>query len=648
MKRTRVATLSATNLKGSTFSHQLAPVTVFTGVRGAGKTTRLDALRLALLGYLPGVASKQSDLHARAASGTTMDVCVEFDNPQFNGGSPTVRRWRESRGSIKYEGNGCALDFPAMALDPGQFLDLTGPQQVAFLLAATTEGPFLPAAVRTSLAAAVAAMELECDPEHRAPTLNELGLMVVNYSPEGWDGRVQSLLAGLQAEAADQKKLATANAVRLRKTLEGLAQVGGIPPNPDAAAEAEALAGQLMDAERALAAKEQAGRTAASALEATKRIAAGAADEAALRAELVTLEAGKAKAAEACLVVPDVDSAVNAHHAAWQERLAAQQACDQYNRAINDAQDALEKARGETSCPHCGQSVVELRKDIVAKLAAEVERLTSAPDPSPRLEVASKALHEATKAKDEAAAARRDYDRAQREFRELSTRHAAIVAKLNNLSAARDAQAALPGLEQQLVALRGEFAALRTHADEVRAKHAAAVEEAKQLAAHRAHEMQKATVAEQLARMEAEEKGYAGLVAITKEKVAEVVQSAVGSLLRSADELFAPVAGYSLAYQDGEFGVRPQGRFWSYRTFSGTERALFECSLCYALAQHAPIRIVLLDELGRIDKQNRTRLLSQLLCMAAEGKIDQALLTTTDLDGVSVEGELFQEIKVTK
>ena len=49
----KIKTLKAHGLKSGDFTHDLAPVNVIVGDNFKGKTSRLEAIRLGLMGYLP-------------------------------------------------------------------------------------------------------------------------------------------------------------------------------------------------------------------------------------------------------------------------------------------------------------------------------------------------------------------------------------------------------------------------------------------------------------------------------------------------------------------------------------------------------------------------------------------------------------------
>lgn len=646
--RTRVATLSATNFKGSTFTHRLAPVTLFHGRNAAGKSSRIEALTLALLGYLPGVGKKGSDLFARLSSGAAMGVGVDFDNPAFNGGQGVGRRWREAKGSVKYEGSGDALDFPAVALDPDEFLGLSGPEQVKALFRAVQLPPGMTVdALCRRAADAVDKADVEGDHSIRRPIQQELADWVTNFKPDDWDQTLQSLVDALVAEAGLKKRLATQSVQRMEKTLQGLAMTpASAPADPECESKLAAARAVLLGLEKELAAKEQAGRTAKAALDETARLAAQAVDETEARAELAAIEAGKADIGKRCLAgPPDVDAAVNAHHEAFVKAKQASDRSSDYARRVQSAEAKLAAAKQDKVCPHCGQSVVELKKDLVAKLEAELLAILAEPqeDAAPLMAVVA----ETEKAKQAAFEARRDYDRDQSQFRALSERHAAILAKLDGNAKAAEAKAAVPGLEQQLAALRADYSFTKTQAEEARASVTALETAYSQLLAQRADDRRRAEAAGELEKARVYERCCKSLKEVLDQEQRDMVSTCVKPLVEGASVLFRAIRGEALSYRDGEIGIQRGGAFWSHRSFSGTEKALFHAGVSFALAKAAPVRIVVLDELGRLDRKNKAALITALLRMIAEGQIDQAILADTEPVGATVEPPgVYQEINV--
>lgn len=68
------------NLKSLEIDQPLQRLNLFVGSNGVGKSARADALTLALLGYIPGVAKKNGDILARYGTGDKMFAGCELDD----------------------------------------------------------------------------------------------------------------------------------------------------------------------------------------------------------------------------------------------------------------------------------------------------------------------------------------------------------------------------------------------------------------------------------------------------------------------------------------------------------------------------------------------------------------------------------------
>lgn len=87
------------NIKGLEIDQPLQRLNLFVGENGVGKSARADALTLALLGYVPGVAKKNGDILARYGVGDKMFVGCELDDRTH-----LLRRYsRNDRGEVSQE-----------------------------------------------------------------------------------------------------------------------------------------------------------------------------------------------------------------------------------------------------------------------------------------------------------------------------------------------------------------------------------------------------------------------------------------------------------------------------------------------------------------------------------------------------------------
>lgn len=86
------------NVKNVTYTFDDSAVTYFSGPNGSGKSTALQAIQLALLGYIPGTSKSSKEALFKHANGNSMEVEVKLDD---NGTEVTVTRgWMRSSSTI--------------------------------------------------------------------------------------------------------------------------------------------------------------------------------------------------------------------------------------------------------------------------------------------------------------------------------------------------------------------------------------------------------------------------------------------------------------------------------------------------------------------------------------------------------------------
>ena len=117
---------------------------------------------------------------------------------------------------------------------------------------------------------------------------------------------------------------------------------------------------------------------------------------------------------------------------------------------------------------------------------------------------------------------------------------------------------------------------------------------------------------------------------VLRDKQAALVDAVFGSLLKVANGIVGEILPSSLAFHEGDVG-RWNGHHWiSHQTFSGTEQALTFVAIAAALSQGAPIRLLIFDELGRLDRERRMLLLNLLQNAITAGWIDQFIVAGTE------------------
>lgn len=113
---------------------------------------------------------------------------------------------------------------------------------------------------------------------------------------------------------------------------------------------------------------------------------------------------------------------------------------------------------------------------------------------------------------------------------------------------------------------------------------------------------------------------------------AKIVEAAFNGLLKIARQFTDGLLLSALEYRDGELGRNQDGVWVSHEVFSGTEKLLTYSGLQIALCQESPMRIVILDEMGRAPAPWKVRIADRMVQLIKAGVIDQWL-------GIDCEGD---------
>jgi hypothetical protein len=120
-------------------------------------------------------------------------------------------------------------------------------------------------------------------------------------------------------------------------------------------------------------------------------------------------------------------------------------------------------------------------------------------------------------------------------------------------------------------------------------------------------------------------------------KVLAVARNFTDGLLNSPIEMEAGALGRRVSEADNEQGnTAPVGSWIPHEAFSGTEQLLAYAGFAVALAQNAPIKLVIMDELGRLTLNRKVALLKRMCELVQRGVIDQ--FVGCDVEAVEVEG----------
>lgn len=620
-----ITEIIAAGMNGQSFTRALTPCTLICGRNFAGKTTTLNAVRLAVLGYVPEVGKTNPDT---AEMGLPLTV-----RAKFNTGDHLERRFYLKKGSVTEDAD-TSLDMEdveAMAcpcLDPAEYFDKTAGERAKYIFAKMklpdtysvdgilsglhdgmeSDNPLDPAAVAKAQEQITATVRRALVERGVAVGLGEL-TKTKGILPE-------TLSAWNKAVAEKFGYVKTASQLKLRSgecSAETIAQL-----------DAELA---RIDREAALA-NQAAGRMA----EATMRANAVLADQADLQAKLRKLDdpAGAIEIAQEQLdeakakVVLTMESSTvaGAHYNAVRVDAREASTVESAAREIYaTAKREVEEIDGLLACPHCNSNH-DGWKNYLRGIAQE--KLAAAASKVAKAEKIALATHE------QMVEAETRYKEActndgvlstvtmkERQIEELrrhqSTREN-LMAELQRL-----ASTAAPAPELQDAA--NQVAALRHERADVEARKDKAVE--------LSHELARAAEASlEHAKALANQAVVKHALAVLKTKQAASIEALFKGLLETANYFARDILKSPIVYLEGEIG-RMEGAKFVYKTLSGTEKGIIFIAIAAALSARSPFRLATIDEV-LIDRENRGKIMRRLSEAIQQGIIDQAIMINTE------------------
>lgn len=678
--------LSAVNMKGSTFEHELADVTVFHGRNKQGKSTRLEALALATVHEVPGPPRicKAADIFDSFASGPNLICHADADT-----GHAANACWnRDRKGKVETTFGG-ELKLPALLFNVGEFLDLTPKERTRFLFSVLPPPP-LDKVGPDTIVAALKNFKAEPHTEAHESAVNGFCTNVREHYDQTTDASgpfvVQEWLEALFGWADTETKALKQSAKTMRST-----QLGTTALRTDAPAlgpvEAAKVAAQAAHSAAVKAETEAQARldTAVEDYRKAKKLADTAIDPTAVERQLAELKAPEPVAPAGLKPTPAIMQSQRPHEKVVRgEFNAAVNAAQNTARAMVDAQlhiqdieAKIQAALNETTCPTCGHDITDQKKVVIAELKRKLGTGKQ------EVGTARQAMRNADKDHRAAALAEKDagdaLEKVLAEIKQWDAAKAALdagnqaaldayndrqaawntyqtalngftadqnrlKAQLANNGPAHEAWVSLPALEKAgqtaRVMLNDALIATTSAASQV----TIAEERYKLALADAAAAKTAQQAADQAIAVEAKAEVGQVLRDLLDTLLQESIRHSVGPLLELVNSLCSCILPAPLQFTDGE--VTMQG--YAHRTFSGTEKTLVYAALAVGLAAGSPVRLVVLDEFD-IDEGNFRQLVSSLAHLIADGKLDQAIMAhttpTTWSDG-KIAGVTFKQIEV--
>lgn len=215
-----IKAIKAVSVKGKTFHDKLTPITMLVGKNGAGKTSRMDTIRLALTGRVPGLGGTNASIW-KLSSGPSMSIAVEFDVGTITG------EWKRVGESVS-GGRTIPKDFPVLPdilFDPKTYFSLSPEKRIQFAFDAMRIS-----ADTFDTAELVSKLKLIKCEDHNKDHQIVLDDIVKQISDSAAGGKraklpIQEWIAKEIADMTDGVKLARASADRMAKTAAGMVQL---------------------------------------------------------------------------------------------------------------------------------------------------------------------------------------------------------------------------------------------------------------------------------------------------------------------------------------------------------------------------------------------------------------------------------------
>ena len=560
-----------------------------------------------------------------------MEIAVDFDD-----GSRIRRRWFLKGDSVRSEKElppwlGDKPDESILAmLDAGTYFNKTERERVAYVAANVPGG-----SARTQQDVLLAACEAAGRPSSVGTPLVDAVLDAVAVQVDVERGRALTIQEWIEAAVAGASAFKNGSAARAKIMEDTARGLSALRTQDAPTANPETLDKKRLEvaAEIERLQNEKAGRMAAFEAAKTNRG----------RREVLQLEVrGKtgletrreglehridAKEHDLAGIPQHSDEDVTRMTQEERDSAVALAGLSQEIRQVDESVGRLERERedmaAKTTCPYCGASGEGWKALKTAELTSALAGLRAKLDDlrnrrgaeSVRGSNLSQRLSAARAASASAAYAHRD-------LTGLRTELDGVLNGLNTITLRERELAEIPAEDPALTAaVETAQSAINVKNQELRE-----IDEKHRLLMGRLHDLKRLADAE-TARDESKKDAEAGGKAADKlrEIQSEIVAEIFCPLLETANRLFGSVLTTLIAYnaEAAEIGTWRGGVWVAHKTFSGNEQLLTYAAIQAALASRCKVRLMLLDELGRIADDKLPQILESVNRALRDGAVDQ-------------------------
>lgn len=635
----QIKEIIARNVGGKDFQHQLGPVNIIIGPNASGKTAISNAIKTGLFGYLPRLGKQPGATYKLAGENRNeMNIALRFESkkgPDYLG-SMTAHTWkRDSKGSISFNSDN-SLSVPVVLLDTRDYFQRTAADRIKFIFDKIDPASY--GWKDEQLTGKLSQIEVI------PASIGNLGVQelisVVQDSIAYRNSTSQSMPAWFESLAEKLKDKRKENDAEWKRL-----QPGGIRKSLPAF-KPQDNSGRILELEKLLAdlRKEIAGEEST-----TENWNRNASRRQTLESQLLVDKSWTDNRSDLQKQIESLDVIVKGNKSSTHEIVKEfalekarfnqiKQQISENLAAIKEKEDKLIAVLQSHSCPFCKSDKVGWQDDIQTEYQSDLEKLheTKATLLASRKECEARGSDlkaRQVKSQETDLKASKDLNtletlqKALQESEKIAGDINSRQAELNglNASAAKPDTAKLAGLNQKLESLQGEYAG------------------AQKLKQEFDYYLSVKDKADEAERLYTEKFTFAEVYRIALKETlavqARLVTLAFCNILDKATALTDGLLRARLDYRDGELGMMLPEGWVSHETFSGWEEMLAYSGLSVALAQESPIKIVIMDELGRIDPANKKKLIQRLDELTKSGVIDQFI-------GIDVSSKDYSEIGV--
>jgi hypothetical protein len=608
--------ITAQNLKGQSFTEDMTSLNFLIGSNFAGKTTRTDAIRLLLLGYLPELGKPAKDTFG-LCSGTVLKVSGRFDN-----GMEIQRTWTAKGNTIKAEET-IPDEFKNMG-------DLAVMMNAEEYFALGDRGRIEYVARLVNIGNEYTTQSIVQRLVDRLHGLNQASPPKLQDRLQACDGpNIQTVVEQMLKAMTDLHKEAKDYADRMDKTGQGLASLrtmdAQMRPLSVIEADIARLRNELTTLQHDRGTQTAAFETVTNArtrrAEITREMAKSSQAVAAVESINKTLAADRARLAGMPTPAPvNLQILRTAHMKATTERATAMANISTAKVTVARCAAEADQLAQHKNCPFCGATTTGWQEKVAADIA---ERRYAAEA------IVEKNTQDAHQIDQEIAQIREKGEWAKKQAADYDALAGTITARERELASYQPMLGRQQSLADELERLPAENPTLDTAVQmlttqiNLKNQDLRKLESEQRDAGTRAGEINRLAKAEQErdgAKIEQKQAETCGKE--LKVIQAEMVEAAFRPILHTANHLFTGILKSDIAYHDGEIGTFRDGFWVAHHTFSGTEKLLTYAAIQAALTHKSPCRVMILDELGRLDDTNLEHLLVRLQRLTEEGSID--------------------------